>query len=82
MGNREEHQQRQQDRARAALARVEAQSETLGTSAAARAASANGAHDAQEDRIEVWGRRIGRGLGVAFMIYLLGYFFLGWPGIY
>lgn len=74
--------------AREALARVARDTETLGTSSAARAASAGAkrmadhfaARDAQgadgaADPVEVWGRRIGRGLsliGVIVLAWLLG----------
>lgn len=74
--------------ARDALARVQRDSETLGTSSAARAAGAGAkriadhfaARDAQDahgaaDPVEIWGRRIGRGLsliGVIVLTWLLG----------
>lgn len=74
--------------AREALAKVQRDSETLGTSSAARAAGAGAkriaehfaAHDARgedgaADPVELWGRRIGRGLsliGVIVLAWLLG----------
>lgn len=62
---------------RSALDRVARDSETLGSSSLARAARRTGDHfagtDAPEnDPIELWGRRIGRGLS------LLGVIGLGW----
>lgn len=77
--------------ARAALERVERDSETLGTSTAARTAerlrghfagsdAIGSAEDGGTDRIELWGRRIGRGLSAVLAIaltWLLG-FQLGW----
>ena len=74
--------------ARETLARVQRDSETLGTSSAARAAGTGArrvadhfaARDAQSapgggDPVELWGRRIGRGLsliGVIVLAWLLG----------
>ncbi|MEO0496213.1 MAG: hypothetical protein AAF141_02425 [Pseudomonadota bacterium] len=59
------------------LERVGEQSEVLGTSSFARVAGrardhmlGADAHD-QDDRAEVWGRRVGRTLGVAFAAYLV-----------
>lgn len=84
---------RSQDERRAAeaseaLARVERDAETLGTSSAARVAGATGrkladhfaARDARSesgdaDPVELWGRRIGRALsliGVIVLTWLLG----------
>lgn len=66
-----------QDRERTAaarrdLARVEAEGEAVGTSALARAARHLGGADAPPgDAAELWGRRIGRSLGVLFAIYLV-----------
>lgn len=54
-----------------ALRRVEAETESVGSSALARAARHMAGADAPpEDRIEVWGRRVGRGLGLLFALYL------------
>lgn len=56
------------------LARVDAESETLGTSTFVRMANRAGDHlTAREaegmDAAEIWGRRVGRGLGaVAFVV--------------
>ncbi len=60
------------------LERLGSQGEVFGTSAMARAAKRAGDHlgaaDAPEDDpIEIWGTRIGRGLGVVFFIGLLIY---------
>ena len=55
-----------------ALKRASADSDMLGTSALARAARHfTGADAPQGDRIEIWGRRIGRALAVLFAIYLV-----------
>jgi hypothetical protein len=52
----------------------------LGSSALARAADHLTAKDAPpEDRIELWGRRIGRGLSVIAAIWLAAWLF-GWLG--
>jgi hypothetical protein len=67
----------EQDRARReeserAIRRADADTDLLGTSALARAARHfTGADAPQDDRIEVWGRRIGRFLAVLFAIYLV-----------
>ena len=54
------------------LKRASADSDMLGTSALARAAKHfSGADAPQEDRIELWGRRVGRILAVIFAIYLV-----------
>ena len=59
--------------ARDALARVKRDSETMLGSSMGRAADHFSGADAPEnDRIELWGRRIGRGLS------LLGVVVLGW----
>jgi hypothetical protein len=66
---------RDEDRVREAqeaLRRVEAETETVGGSALARAARHLSGADAPDgDRIEVWGRRLGRGLGLVFALYLV-----------
>jgi hypothetical protein len=55
-----------------AMKRASADSDMLGTSALARAARHfSGADAPQDDRIEIWGRRIGRILAVIFAIYLI-----------
>ena len=66
------------DEARRDLERLGSQGEVVGTSAMARAAKKAGDHlsgaDAPEnDPIEIWGTRIGRGLGVVFFIGLVIY---------
>jgi len=70
------------EEARRDLERIGEQGEVVGTSAMARAARASleragnhlGAADAPaDDPIEIWGTRIGRGLGVVFFIGLLVY---------
>ena len=60
------------------LERVEQQSETIGTSSMGRVADRVKDHlvaeDAdQESWSEVWGTRIGRGLGLVFFVFLIGY---------
>ncbi|MCP8938684.1 hypothetical protein NK718_09175 [Alsobacter sp. SYSU M60028] len=61
-----------QRESRRILDRVAAESESVGASALARAVRHLAASDAPpEDRIEVWGRRIGRTLGLVFAIYLV-----------
>jgi hypothetical protein len=58
--------------ARQALDRVQRESGLLGSSELARAARHFGGADAPAgDRIEVWGRRIGRTLGLIFVLYLI-----------
>lgn len=55
-----------------ALARTSAESGVLGSSALAQAARHFTAADApQDDRIEVWGRRIARALALLFVGYLV-----------
>jgi hypothetical protein len=59
-----------------ALERVRMESEVLGSSSLVRAAGdalrhLGGADAPKDDPIELWGRRIGRSLGVVFVIYLL-----------
>lgn len=77
--------------ARAALERVSRETESLGSSSAARAAERLRHHfagadalgageDGGTDAVELWGRRIGRGLSVVLAVglaWLLG-FQLGW----
>ncbi|MCZ7657688.1 MAG: hypothetical protein M5U07_07440 [Xanthobacteraceae bacterium] len=78
----------QQDAARAAreaLARAEAEGETVGGSALARAARRAGEHfaardatgaDGATDPIELWGRRIGRALSLLGVIGLSLYLYV------
>lgn len=75
----------QQDAARAAreaLARAEAEGETVGGSALARAARRAGEHFAARDAagatdpIELWGRRIGRALSLLGVIGLSLYLYV------
>ncbi len=78
MVKREEQDAEKVRRAKEALKRVELDSETAGTSSLVRMAEKSRAHfsadDAnQDDRVEVWGRRIGRGLGLIFLIGLIVY---------
>lgn len=58
--------------AREALDRVKRESEAVGSSALARAVQHFGGKDAPpDDAIEIWGRRIGRGLSLVFALYLV-----------
>ena len=55
------------------LARLAADRDTLGTAALARMAEHLRADDASaDDAIEKWGKRIGRGLGAVFFVFLAG----------
>lgn len=68
------------DKAKRDLDRVSAESDTLGTSAMARMAKKtsdrfSAADVDQDDKIEVWGTRIGRGAGLIFAIFLAIYLF-------
>jgi predicted NBD/HSP70 family sugar kinase len=55
------------------LARLAADRDTLGTSALARMAEHLRADDVSaDDAIERWGKRIGRGLGAVFFVFLAG----------
>ncbi|NBN80492.1 hypothetical protein GWI72_19630 [Microvirga tunisiensis] len=81
MGERERRERARAEEARKALARVEAESETIVGSSARRMATHardhfGGADKNQDDRIEVWGTRIGRGLGLVFAVGLLIYLFV------
>lgn len=61
------------EQARRDLARLAVDRDTLGTSALARMAEHLRAEDASsDDPIEVWGKRIGRGLGAVFFVFLAG----------
>jgi len=61
------------EQAKRALARLAADRDTLGTSALARMAEHLRADDASpDDAIEKWGKRIGRGLGAVFFVFLAG----------
>jgi hypothetical protein len=64
--------------ARRILDRVDRESAAAADSALARAASRmrnhfSGADDPTADRVEIWGKRIGRTLGLALFIFLLVY---------
>jgi len=59
-----------------ALKRVSRDSEAIGTSSFARAAGQakdhfSGADAPQQDRVEIWGKRVGRGLALVFVLWLL-----------
>lgn len=81
MGDKSGNDARERE-ARKALERVERDSEVVGHSSFARAAGKArdhlaGADADQTDPVEVWGRRVGRGLSViafiALAIWLIGY---------
>lgn len=81
MGTHEEKNQAAVDRAKRDLDRLSAQSDTIGTSAAARMSTKMSnkfkATDVdQNDKIEVLGARIGRGLGLIAFIGLAIYLFI------
>ena len=80
---------REEDRQREALAtlRTLGESDTFATSALARTARRATDHfgakdavaeDGSVDRIELWGRRIGRGLSLAGFVALAIYLYLGY----
>jgi hypothetical protein len=79
--NRSQH-ERDEAQRREALATLDQlrEPDTVGSSALARAARRAGDHfagkDAGEDRVELWGRRIGRGLSLAGLIALAIYLYL------
>ena len=81
MGTQESKNDAAVNRAKRDLERVNAQGDTIGTSAAARMATKMGdrfkASDVdQDDKIEVLGTRIGRGLGLIAFIGLAIYLFI------
>jgi len=62
--------------ARRDLERIGDQSEVIGTSSLVRTANRardhfGGTDGPQDDAAEVWGRRVGRGLSVVFVIFLI-----------
>lgn len=64
------------EEARLALDAVKRDSHLLGGSAMARAAEHFSGGDAPpDDPIEIWGRRIGRGLSLVFALYLVSWLF-------
>jgi hypothetical protein len=74
------HAQRQKE-ARRILDRVASDSETVGSSTLARTATRLSNHfmadgDADDDRIEILGKRIGRALGLIAFVVLAIYLFL------
>ena len=76
LGMAEDRHEKRAAEARRDLERLTRQGEVVGTSAFVRAARSAGAHlraaeAPADDRIEVWGRRIGRGLGVVFAVFLV-----------
>lgn len=80
MVSRHEEEAKRAERARRDLNRVTAESDTIGTSAAARMATKienrfKASDVDPNDPIEVWGTRIGRGLGLIFAIGLALYLF-------
>ncbi|WP_321344439.1 hypothetical protein [Breoghania sp.] len=85
MGQREDKEAAREREAQQALERVQGDSETLGASSFARVAGRTRDHfsardkEAENDPMEVWGTRIGRGLAVIFalglVIYLVATYF-------
>jgi hypothetical protein len=74
---------RRAEQSREALSRLEQDSTPLLGSAMRRAADHFAARDADrdgagDDRIEVWGHRIGRALGAVFFVVLIVNLFTGW----
>lgn len=74
--NREERRTAKEEEAKRALARVDAEGETLGSSSFARTANKardhfNATDSDPDDPIEVWGTRIGRIGGAIFAIILV-----------
>ncbi len=62
--------------ARKTLERIADQSEVIGTSSFVRSANRArdhfaGADAPPDDAVEIWGRRVGRGLAVIFVIFLI-----------
>ncbi|POF32705.1 hypothetical protein [Roseibium marinum] len=73
--------EKQREEALRALDRVEAESETIVGSTFVRMADRARNHMSagdkdEDDRIEVWGTRVGRGLGLVFAIGLAVYLFV------
>ncbi len=60
------------EQAKRDLARLVADRDTIGTSALARMAEHLRADASPDDAIEKWGKRIGRGLGAVFFVFLVG----------
>ncbi len=61
------------------LERVSREGETLLSSSLKKAASHYAGQDgAPEDRIEIWGKRVGRALGTVFVIILVLNLFTHW----
>jgi len=76
-GSKQHHDKKREDALRA-IDRVQAESETVGTSSFVRMADRaknhmSAADKDSDDHIEVWGTRIGRGLGLLFAIGLVIY---------
>lgn len=72
------HHEKRQKQAERDLQRVSEQSEIIGSSAMRRSAERardhmSGADADPDDRVEVWGRRIGRSLGLVFLVGLIWY---------
>lgn len=81
MARREDHERRRREDALRDIERAGEQSETIGSSALKRSADRARDHFAgadadPADRIEVWGRRIGRTLGLIFFVALAYYLFV------
>ncbi|QDG75439.1 hypothetical protein [Labrenzia sp. PHM005] len=78
MSGSKHHQDKRRDDALKAIDRVQSESETVGTSSFVRMAERakdhmSAADKDDDDHIEVWGTRIGRGLGLIFAVCLVIY---------
>lgn len=79
----DERAKQREEEARAALARVRQDSVGAFGSAMAKASDHFAGRDAEreglaDDRIEIWGRRIGRALGGLFLLFLVINLFTRW----
>lgn len=74
MGRREDDETERRRVAREVLAGVDRDGEIFASSALSRAAGRVGDHFSGrdgDDRVEIWGKRIGRGLGLVFALGLV-----------
>lgn len=80
MSKKQQNQSETDKESRRILDRVNIDSETVGTSSLARSAEKTRDHflgkDADpDDPIEIWGKRIGRVLSIAIVLYLVTYLY-------
>lgn len=75
MGVRDELEETRRRAAREALARVAGEGEIFASSALSRdgtpASVSPSGREAESDAVEIWGKRIGRGLGIVFALVLV-----------